>query len=187
MNSVISLYEYFQTEANTKRCWEYYLSSSYSNYLAYAEFNCYILVYAAYAKEHYPDVYQEIMTNEAFKQAYRTIEAKYRSLLTRRNEQLKEFALQHEETIEDGYLTVQGDLHQIEDPYFDELIAWSQKPIYQAIYQELVGDAAEATGFDSEIVQPMSVERSAAVSEQEQTDHSWLWGTVLCLGIHYDR
>lgn len=50
----------------------------YSNgFVSYAEFRFYILSYMLYARENYPDVYQEILNNDAYRQAFTTIDAKF--------------------------------------------------------------------------------------------------------------
>ena len=50
------------------------IAEVYSTYQSYAEFRYYILSYLLYAKEHYPEIYEEIMDNEAFCRAFTTID-----------------------------------------------------------------------------------------------------------------
>lgn len=45
-----------------------------TNYVTYVEFRYYILSYLLYAREHYPDIYEEIMDNAAFCRAFTTID-----------------------------------------------------------------------------------------------------------------
>ncbi len=52
--------------------------TSFSNsFLAYAEFRYYILHYMLYAREHYPDVYADILDNDLFRQAFSTVDRKF--------------------------------------------------------------------------------------------------------------
>lgn len=48
-----------------------------NEYLAYAEFRYYILHYMLYAKDHYPDVYTNILNNASLRSAFRTIDNKF--------------------------------------------------------------------------------------------------------------
>ena len=52
-----------------------------NNYVAYAEFRYYILHYMLYAREHYPEVYQEILNNTSFRRAFTTIDGIFRGLI----------------------------------------------------------------------------------------------------------
>ncbi len=52
-----------------------------NTYTAYAEFKYYILQYMLYAEENYPDVYEEVLNNSAFRQAYVTIDGIFSGLI----------------------------------------------------------------------------------------------------------
>lgn len=57
-----------------------YLKTMYSNYLAYYEFKIFILTYLIYAKEHEKSVYEGIVNNKAFVDAFLRIDALHKKL-----------------------------------------------------------------------------------------------------------
>jgi hypothetical protein len=50
------------------------IALQWGSYLNYMEFRYYILSYLLYAREHYPEIYEEIMGNAAFCRAFTTID-----------------------------------------------------------------------------------------------------------------
>lgn len=73
-----SMYEYYLTQEQTEENWLNYVKISSSQYYAYSEFKYYILSYMLYAKENYPNIYEQTMNNRALLDAFRIIEARYR-------------------------------------------------------------------------------------------------------------
>lgn len=73
-----SMYEYYLTQELTEENWLNYVKISSSQYYAYSEFKYYILSYMLYAKENYPNIYEQTMNNRALLDAFRIIEARYR-------------------------------------------------------------------------------------------------------------
>ena len=49
----------------------------WGSYLNYMEFRYYILSYLLYAREHYPELYEEITDNEAFCRAFTAIDERF--------------------------------------------------------------------------------------------------------------
>ena len=57
-------------------------SNAYDNeFVSYAEFRFWILSYLLYAKENHPDVYQGILDNAAFRQAFTAVDAKFAQVI----------------------------------------------------------------------------------------------------------
>ena len=57
-------------------------SNAYDNeFVSYAEFRFWILSYMLYAKENHPDVYQGILDNAAFRQAFTAVDAKFAQVI----------------------------------------------------------------------------------------------------------
>lgn len=75
----ISLYEYFLDQPFSEENWLEYVAMSSSDYYAYSEFKFFILSYLIYAKENYPEIYAETMDNQALRDAFRIVEARYRA------------------------------------------------------------------------------------------------------------
>ena len=75
----ISLYEYFLDQPLTAENWLEYVSIASSSYFAYSEFKFFILSYMLYAKENYPEIYEQTMNNQALLDAFRIVEIRYRA------------------------------------------------------------------------------------------------------------
>ena len=82
------MYEYYLTQELTEENWLNYVKISSSQYYAYSEFKYYILSYMLYAKENYPDIYEQTMNNRALLDAFRIIEARYRAAVAQYFENL---------------------------------------------------------------------------------------------------
>lgn len=54
--------------------WFQYANLGANDRLAYAEFRYYILTYMLYAKDKHPDVYQGIVNNQEFKNAFKSVD-----------------------------------------------------------------------------------------------------------------
>ena len=69
--AILDLKPYFENEVDqTGANWIVYFRNIYSTYYAYAEFKYFILKYLLYAKEKHPDMYQKILENKDFKDAF---------------------------------------------------------------------------------------------------------------------
>lgn len=71
------LYAYRERFPDTEDTWKSFAEEGESDRLAYAEFKYYILQYLYYAKKYKPEVYEGIMDNEPFKEAYRQMEKRF--------------------------------------------------------------------------------------------------------------
>ena len=72
INTVNKLYPYISANQ---------LKSGYSDiYVSFAEFRYYIFKYLLYAKEHYPSVYEDILNNNSFREAFTAIDTKFQSV-----------------------------------------------------------------------------------------------------------
>ena len=77
----VSMYEYFLDQPFSRENWFEYVAMSSSDYYAYSEFKFFILSYLIYAKENYPEIYAETMDNQALRDAFRIVEARYRGVV----------------------------------------------------------------------------------------------------------
>ncbi len=75
----ISLYEYFLDQPLTAENWLKYVSIASGSYYAYSEFKFFILSYMLYAKENYPEIYEQTMNNQALLDAFQIVEIRYRA------------------------------------------------------------------------------------------------------------
>ena len=71
-NNAVKTYDYYATH------W----ANSYTNqFVSYAEFRFWILSYMLYAKEKHPDVYQGVLANDKFRQAFSAIDDKFADVI----------------------------------------------------------------------------------------------------------
>ena len=83
-------YPYFEAQAQKDfTVWSQYVQNVSGTYYAYLEFKYYILEYLLYAQVHYPDYYADIMANEAFRLAFRTIDQRFGTLIATWFEQVE--------------------------------------------------------------------------------------------------
>lgn len=80
MNNIVSMLPYYENKCFTKDDASAYLTGS-STAGAYYEFNFWILSYMLYAKENYPEIYDSVLNNKEFIDAYIAIDDKYESLI----------------------------------------------------------------------------------------------------------
>ena len=111
----ISLYEYFLDQPFSEENWLKYVMMSSGDYFAYSEFKYYILSYLIYAKENYPEIYAETMDNQALRDAFRIVEARYRATveqyfanLDRLEDYLKENGVAARHTDNGFYIGMRG-------------------------------------------------------------------------------
>lgn len=88
---------------------------SSGDYFAYSEFKYYILSYLIYAKENYPSIYEQTLNNEALRDAFRIVEARYRATveqyfanLDRLEDYLKENGVAARHTDNGFYIGMRG-------------------------------------------------------------------------------
>ncbi len=79
----VDLYNYYMTLEQTPENWFNYIENVEGQYFAYAEFKYYILKYMLYAKNNHKDIYDGIISNTEFKQAYNIIDQKYVNLINK--------------------------------------------------------------------------------------------------------
>lgn len=91
-NYDISMFDYFCAQEQTVDAWRYYIRGCENSRQAYAEFRYFILTYLLYAKENYPDDYQEMMENDALRYAFKTVEQNYASAIETYEYQLWQLA-----------------------------------------------------------------------------------------------
>lgn len=81
MHAQMSLLDYYKANHATRSQWLSFVSACANDRLAYAEFKYYTLHYLAYAKQHRPDVYNEIMNNSVYVNTYKTMESRFAALI----------------------------------------------------------------------------------------------------------
>ena len=152
-HNVVSLYPYYEILGVTPDTWHDFIALGANGRMAYAEFKYYILMYLEYARQNYPTVYEGIINNEAFCDAYLTIETIYADLIYDYEQKLQEIA----ETLTlNGYpSSVDGDWFRypkggsgIFTSDYEKLIAEIEKPVYQEIEKTLwtTTNAAKVAG-----------------------------------------
>jgi hypothetical protein len=72
---------YYRKNAGELSVWGAYVSALGNNMTAYEEFKYWILRYMVYAKKNYPSVYQSLLKDEAFCNAYTAIETQFAALI----------------------------------------------------------------------------------------------------------
>lgn len=70
----VALYDYLKDKEASAFEWIEWYNSCENDRLAFAEFRYYMFFYLNYAKNKYPDIYNEILNNEKFIACYRLIE-----------------------------------------------------------------------------------------------------------------
>ncbi len=106
LNNTVCLYDYYKAEANTPQDWLDYINKFNNGRVAYSEFNFYILKYLEYANVNHPDIYEDIVTNKSFAEAYTTIENKYRSLTETADQYIEEIIKENNGKKENGSIFI---------------------------------------------------------------------------------
>lgn len=78
LHNDIAMFDYCNQYGDGVNALDKYITLCVSPREAYAEFKYYILHYLIYAKEHHPEMYQEIMANDVFRSVYRDHEEGFR-------------------------------------------------------------------------------------------------------------
>ena len=151
MNNTICMRPYYETFSDSVDTWRTWISLGASDRMAYAEFKYYILHYLQYAKKHYPQVYEGIMANEAFKTVYTQTEARFADAIAEYEKELHSMGkkLSHIGTT----VTLQGEGRIQIDRWFEDfgdsidllydeyavLLEELQKPKYVKLHEALTG------------------------------------------------
>lgn len=72
---------YKHRDSDNEQRWFHFFAGINSTYLAYVEFKLFILHYLLHAEQHHPDIFLEIMDNEAFVQAYHYLDQAFGDML----------------------------------------------------------------------------------------------------------
>ena len=147
LNNTVCLYDYYKAEANTDEDWLSYINQFDNGRMAYSEFNYYILNYLAYARENHPNVYEGIVSNDGFTEAYLIIENKYRSLIETAEQYIDEIVKEYNGE-KDGnaiYFGSTGTALSEED--YVKLVNETSKAEYQEIYQTLGKNVLPTAGL----------------------------------------
>lgn len=75
-------YNYFKNKSNTQQGWSNFFSDFYGTSYAYLEFKSYILYYLLYAKDNHKDIYDGIMANKDFLEAFQKVDDNWSKLIT---------------------------------------------------------------------------------------------------------
>lgn len=81
MQNQINLFDYYNSQRFDLNTWGPFVVACENNWLAFLEFRYYILGYLRYARENYPEIWQETMNNQAFVNIYCLMERRFESLI----------------------------------------------------------------------------------------------------------
>lgn len=146
LNNTICLYDYYKSEANTDSDWLDYVNKLQNGRMAYSEFNFYILKYLEYAQKKHPDIYEKIITNKSFTEAYTTIENKYHDLVETGDMYINELLNEKNGKIENGFFYLGSAGISISDEDYTKLITEISKNDYQVIYKAIGGMNSTTSG-----------------------------------------
>lgn len=140
----VSLYDYFLTQPLTADNLLRYVHISSSDYYAYSEFKYFILSYMIYAQENHPEIYAELMADQALLDLFRITEARYAGVVQQYFDNLDAlealcaelgFSTRHQ----DSCFFINGNGYgTFEDTYF-QLEKAMQAPEYVRMYQLMTG------------------------------------------------
>ncbi len=147
MHAQMALYDYLKASQVTPDFWQQFINLCANDRLAYAEFKYYMMQYLAYARENERSVYNGIIGNQSFLEAYRTIEKKFSALITKFEKRMREIETLLESQ---GYDVEIGEYYYI-DQYgvgifqkdYDNLTKELKKPAYKNL---LKGSASASSG-----------------------------------------
>jgi len=74
-------YDYYKTKNNSTEGWTDFFNGFYGTYYAYLEFKSYILVYMMYAEQNNKEVYNQILQNKDFLNAFIKIDENWSNLI----------------------------------------------------------------------------------------------------------
>ncbi len=150
-NNDICLYDYYDKEGpDNQYTWGIWLSLACGNKLAYAEFKYYILHYLLYAQENYPAVYDGIMANDNFREAYRILEGKYAEIAKKQDEYTAQIIkkldtpfskVEYEPNVQlrvTNIISKASDVTSLSSGEYETLLKEIAKPEHQQIHDALV-------------------------------------------------
>lgn len=79
--AAVSLYDYYVTQPLNEDMWLEFSTNCSSSYTGYAEFRYYLLTYLLYARDNHPAVYNAILANDDFRQAFTTLDEAFIQLI----------------------------------------------------------------------------------------------------------
>lgn len=144
LNNAVALYDFYKANAKSVDDWFQYINDGANDRLAYAEFRYYILTYMLYAKDKHPDVYQGIMNNQEFKDAFNRVESWFAGNIQRYENTLSEIKQMFENTghrvqIAGGWFQVDGRGTSIFDGDYQKLMKAMSAEKYQTELAALKG------------------------------------------------
>lgn len=96
--AIYDLYEYYtRKEVPANKDYLDYMSDFNGTFYAHVEFKHYILSYLIYAQNTYPQIYEDIVANKEFREAFRKVDALYTSLINNHFERIDEITNQLKE------------------------------------------------------------------------------------------
>lgn len=114
MHASWSLYPYLQQNVSTYDGYTSFVSSYENGRDAYAEFYYWTLVYLEYARKHQPQIYQEILSNQAYVKTFTGMRAKYQRLIKAYGQDINEINVRYPSTMRvtsaGSYNTLAGQL-----------------------------------------------------------------------------
>ncbi len=77
------MYDYYLNETKGEiKDWQSFMRNFDGTYFAYAEFRFYILKYLIYAKKNEKEIYENIIVNNSFKEAFNTVDTEFSKLIS---------------------------------------------------------------------------------------------------------
>ena len=120
-----SMYDYLVSAGAADDDWFTWVNDCENDYLAFAEFQYYILFYMDYARSHYPNVYNAVLANTDFLTAFQKIHANYTAQINRYLECLDKLEALltsrgrrvrlDDDAFMIGYTGIRGDVHMLLD------------------------------------------------------------------------
>lgn len=177
MNAVVKMYAYLDDADADPDIWkDSYLESGYSNMIAQAEFDFWILRYLIYAKENEPSVYKATLKNKDFIRAYLISRERYQRQVLEYRQSLPDVA---DLLVDKGYdVAINGNYFYIRSDdglkYAPKLVDEQQEMLEEEIkkpeYQEMLQELESADEGTYEPDEKDAAAEEDAASDSDQTD-----------------
>lgn len=181
MNAVVKMYAYLDDADADPDIWkDSYLESGYSNMIAQAEFDFWILRYLIYAKENEPSVYKATLKNKDFIRAYLISRERYQRQVLEYRQSLPDVV---DLLVDKGYdVAINGNYFYIRSDdglkYAPKLVDEQQemleeeikKPEYQEMLQEL--ESADEGTYEPDEKDAAAEEDAASDSDENDEDEA---------------
>ncbi|MBO6206942.1 MAG: hypothetical protein J6O73_08370 [Lachnospiraceae bacterium] len=99
MNNAICLYPYYEAHPFTFDTWNGFINSCENNYQAFCEFRFYTLGYLDYLQNAHPEMWNDVMNNQNYINAYCVTEKRFENLiaeyLAKKEDLIKQGAVEH--------------------------------------------------------------------------------------------